>query len=116
MNFCQIPFSLLPVLFHIYQIKCIKYNYVGEKPVLVYSSLRQIKVLNLVSHGTYILVDQLKQATGLAIDGINIYWTIIYEGMQAIVRAKKIDFIPEIIVSSGKYIQYNNYKSLKINC
>jgi len=78
--------------------------YVGDNPVLVYSSLQQIKVLNLVTRRNYTLVDKLQQATGLAVDGLNLYWTIIYEGMQSIVRANKNDTKPEIIVTSGKYI------------
>jgi len=56
-----------------------------------------------MTHSSYTLIDKLKQATGLAVDGSNIYWTIIYEGMQAIVRANKNDTKPEIIVTSGKY-------------
>lgn len=52
---------------------------------------------------SYTLVDKLQQATGLAVDKSSIYWTIIYEGMQAIVRANKNDTKPEIIVTSGKY-------------
>lgn len=78
--------------------------YTGEDPVLVYSSLSKIKVFNLVTHNSYTLVDQLQHATGLAVDGLNIYWTIIYEGMQAIVRANKNDSKPEVIVTSGKYL------------
>lgn len=90
------------ILFNIYHIKCI---YIGETPVLVYSSLRQIKVFNLRTHNSYTLVDELKHATGLAIDGLSIYWTIIYEGMQAIVRANKNNTKSDIIVTSGKYIR-----------
>lgn len=74
----------------------------------MYSSLRQIKVFNLVTRGSYSLVDELKQATGLAVDEWNIYWTIIYEGSQAIVRANKNDTKPEIIVTSGKFASLND--------
>ncbi|VVC34061.1 Hypothetical protein CINCED_3A006126 [Cinara cedri] len=73
----------------------------GDNPVLVYSSLQQIKVFDLVTHSRYTLVDKLQQATGLAVDGSNIYWTIIYEGLQAIVRANKNNTKPEVIVTSG---------------
>lgn len=57
-----------------------------------------------MTHNSYGLVDQLQQATGLAVDGLNIYWTIIYEGLQAIVRANKNDTKPEIIVTSGNML------------
>lgn len=80
------------------------YIYIGDDPVLIYSSLRQIKVLNLVTQSNYVVIDKLQQATGIAVDETNIYWTIIYEGMQAIVRANKKNSKPEIIVTSGEYI------------
>lgn len=78
----------------------------GDNPVLIYSSWKQIKVFNLVNHSNYALVDGLQQATGLAVDISNIYWTIIYKGVQAIVRANKNDSKPEVIVTSGKFITY----------
>lgn len=74
----------------------------GDNPVLIYSSLKQIKVFNLVTHSNYALVDGLQQATGLAVDLSNIYWTIIYKGVQAVVRANKNNTKPEVIVTSGK--------------
>lgn len=58
-----------------------------------------------MTHNSHILVDNLQQATGLAIDELNIYWTIIYEGIQSIVQSNKNDTTtPEIIVTSGKKI------------
>lgn len=59
-----------------------------------------------MSLNSYTLVDNLQQATGLAIDSLNIYWTLFYEGMEAIVRANKIDKTPEIIVDSGNYFKW----------
>ncbi|XP_050441147.1 vitellogenin receptor [Adelges cooleyi] len=74
----------------------------GEEPVLVYSSLRQIKSLNLATNKNIVLVDKLQHATGVAVDGENLYWTIIYDGSQALVRSNKNeDRRPEIIVTSG---------------
>lgn len=56
-----------------------------------------------MTQNSYILADNLQQATGLALDELNMYWTIIYEGIQGIVKANKNDSTtPEIIVTSGK--------------
>lgn len=64
--------------------------------------MRQIKSYNLATKKSSVLVDKLQQATGVAVDDISLYWTIIYDGSQAIVRAsKKEDKKPEIIVTSG---------------
>ncbi|XP_025205329.1 vitellogenin receptor [Melanaphis sacchari] len=73
----------------------------GEDPVLIYSSLRQIKVLNLVSLKIYTLFDDLQHATGIAADKFTVYWTLFLEGMEAIVRGNKTGTKPEIIVDSG---------------
>jgi hypothetical protein len=58
-----------------------------------------------MTQNSHILVDHLQQATGLAVDELNMYWTIIYEGIQGIVKANKNDSTsPEIIVTSGKKV------------
>lgn len=81
----------------------------------MYSSLQQIKVFNLVTRSQYTLIDKLQQATGLAVDGSNIYWTIIYEGLQTIVRANKNNIKPEVIVTSGICLIFYNFQNCKLN-
>lgn len=77
---------------------------VGIHPELIYSSLRQIKVFNLELLHSFTLIDDLQHVTGLAVDGLTIYWTLYLDGNSAIVRANKSEPKSEIIVDSGKYV------------
>jgi len=58
-----------------------------------------------VSLNSYTFIDDLQHATGLAVDRSNIYWTLVFKGIEAIVRANKTETKPEIIVDSGKYVK-----------
>lgn len=68
---------------------------------MLFSSKTNIRAYFLTSMIYYSVASKLKQVVGVSYDGHFIYWTDVYSGSEAIVRANEHGSNRELLVSSG---------------
>lgn len=75
--------------------------FLGGEALMLFSSKTQIRAYFLTSLVYYSVASRLKQVVGVSYDGHFIYWTDVYSGSEAIVRANEHGSDRELLVSSG---------------
>ncbi|XP_054256859.1 putative vitellogenin receptor [Macrosteles quadrilineatus] len=73
----------------------------GPEGLLLFSSHKQIRAYFLTSEVYYPVAKDLSQVTGVAYDGEHVYWTNVYQGEEAIMRAVEDGSQKEVVITAG---------------
>lgn len=74
----------------------------------MFSSNDQVRGYFINSKLYYEVATSLPHATGIAYDGINVYWTTIADGEETIVKSNELGGNQRVIVTSGKSFTFSS--------